>query len=873
MKDLEKAIEYYARALALTSDDHPELPVWHDNLGAMYRDKYNCLGQLADLDKSMELFSLALELTPNDNLDSPIRYANLGVSYSDRYRRLGKVTDLEKAIEHKRHALALSSDGHPNIPAWYSNLGVSYNDRYRRLGELGDLEKPIDCFSRALSLTPNGHPDLPCRHTNIGIAYSERYKRLGKLSDLEEAIEYYSHAVTLTPKDHPDLPRRHADLGMSYNERHRRLSEFDDLMKSIQCMSDALELTPEDHPDLADRHADLAGSYGDLYVCLGNLSDLEKAIECSYRALTLTPDGHPGLSLRHFNYAVSLHHRYQHTGDSYHLNTTLEYFRKSSQLLNGAPRDVFDSALRWAKLASEHSYLNPIEAFRTTIDLLPYFIWLGATASQRYQDLSLADNLAVRAAFAAIQSSNYNLALEWLEHARCIVWNQSLVLRSPLDVLKVSHSDLAIQLQSIAYQLHHASTLSPASCENSSSKNDSEHRHFLAREYNKLLAQAREQPGFEGFLQAPKLNDLIKAAKIGPIIVINCYDVHCDALVILPGESHVGHVALPNFSEQEARHARSEIEQLLRQKGVRERGMILREPRRHASRKDPNIGPILASLWYNVVKPILDFLGYMGNNTLENLPHITWCPTGAMSFLPLHAAGDYNNPHSKVFEYVISSFTPTLAALLASTPTVLRDSPKILAIGQPATPRLTPLPGTARELEYVKSHTTGRASYLQLIGEEATTTTVLDTMEKYDWVHLACHAHQNVEDPTKSGFRLHNGTLDLSSINQRSLTNKGLAFLSACQTATGDEALPDEAIHLASGMLMAGYQSVIATMWSVVDDDAPFVADKVYAQLMQDKKIGNGEAGKALHQAVAGLREKVGEKEYSRWVPYIHIGS
>ncbi|EUC60814.1 aromatic di-alanine and TPR containing protein, partial [Rhizoctonia solani AG-3 Rhs1AP] len=146
-------------------------------------------------------------------------------------------------------------------------------------------------------------------------------------------------------------------------------------------------------------------------------------------------------------------------------------------------------------------------------------------------------------------------------------------------------------------------------------------------------------------------------------------------------------------------------------------------------------------------------------------------------------------------------------------------------------------------------------------------------MEQHDWVHLACHAHQNVNDPTKSGFHLHDGTLDLSAINRRSFKNKGLAFLSACQTATGNEKLPDEAIHLASGMLMAGYPSVIATMWSVVDEDAPLVADKVYAQLMKDGKVGNGEAGRALHYAVAELREKVGEKEFGRWVPYIHIGS
>ncbi|KAG8727702.1 hypothetical protein FRC11_012647, partial [Ceratobasidium sp. 423] len=253
----------------------------------------------------------------------------------------------------------------------------------------------------------------------------------------------------------------------------------------------------------------------------------------------------------------------------------------------------------------------------------------------------------------------------------------------------------------------------------------------------------------------------------------------------------------------------------------------------------------------------------------------------------------------RLFDYVIS-YTPTLTALLASNPTALNRDCRALAIGQANTPGHSSLPGTARELEYVKSHTQDKSSYSQLLNDQATITAVLDAMEKHDWIHFACHAHQNVEDPTKSGFPLHDGTLDLASVNKRSFKNKGLAFLSACQTATGDYKLPDEAVYLASGMLMAGYTSMIATMWSVKDadvaecgadrvdpprlyarsagaqglvltsdpyhsSDAPLVADKVYAELTKDEELGNGEAGRALHNAIAELRDKVGEKEFGRW--------
>jgi CHAT domain-containing protein len=40
-----------------------------------------------------------------------------------------------------------------------------------------------------------------------------------------------------------------------------------------------------------------------------------------------------------------------------------------------------------------------------------------------------------------------------------------------------------------------------------------------------------------------------------------------------------------------------------------------------------------------------------------------------------------------------------------------------------------------------------------------------------------------------------------------------LAFLSACETAKGDEKSPDEAMHLAATMIFAGFRGVIATMW------------------------------------------------------------
>jgi CHAT domain-containing protein len=137
--------------------------------------------------------------------------------------------------------------------------------------------------------------------------------------------------------------------------------------------------------------------------------------------------------------------------------------------------------------------------------------------------------------------------------------------------------------------------------------------------------------------------------------------------------------------------------------------------------------------------------------------------------------------------------------------------------------------------------------------ESATVDLVLHHMRNYRWVHFACHATQNVKEPTSSHFRLHNGTLDLAQIMKETF-NGDLAFLSACETATGDETLLEESVHLAAGMMMAGYQAVIGTLWSINDHDGPLIAQEVYAHLYNNGSPDSSQAARALHNAVACLR-------------------
>jgi len=159
---------------------------------------------------------------------------------------------------------------------------------------------------------------------------------------------------------------------------------------------------------------------------------------------------------------------------------------------------------------------------------------------------------------------------------------------------------------------------------------------------------------------------------------------------------------------------------------------------------------------------------------------------------------------------------------------------------------------------------------VNLKNEEATVERVLEEMRSADWIHMACHGKQDTGEPMKSGLLLHDKILKLSEIVKHALPRADFAFLSACQTAVGDERIADESVHLAAGMFMAGYRGVIATMWSIKDEDAPQVAEDVYKRILKDGKPNRKDAAHALHDAVKRLRES--GAGFMAWVPFIHLG-
>ncbi|CAE6521466.1 unnamed protein product [Rhizoctonia solani] len=918
LDDIHKAIGCLTQAVNLTPENHTNLSAWLTTLGNSHRRRFMREGDLVDINQAIEFQTKAVSLTPEDHAYKRLRLTGLGSSYTSRFERLGKLEDLENAIEFLSQGLALgpvtsedialltslaashrlkferfgqlldvdeairyltraemlSNDQKANLPNILNSLGVMYSRRFERLSKLEDINKAVDYQNRALNHLPIGHADRGLMLSNLGSVYVCRYGHSRKDGDMSRAIDSLMEAIALLPDDHAGMPIILHSLAYLYVTRFKSVEDF---YTAIDYQTRAVSLTPEGHAQLPNLINNLGFHYRRLYEERGNLEDLDQAIHWLDNSIKLTPKEHARMPIWLMNLGESYLARYENQGDMPSLYNAIRCYRECAQHSTVLPSIQLRSAFSWAKLASIPDLPlpkddEPMQAYETAINLVPQVVWLGTNISQQYRDAQQITAVASSAAALAITAQRYDLALRWLEQGRSVVWSQILQLRNPLDDLAAVDPSLAANLQCIAVEISNVNQGLEAGYNRLhdplKQEETTQTHHRIAEKYQELIAAVRKLPGFHDFLRPANVSTLTRAAQTGPLVVINVDYSRCDALVICPGTEEIVHIPLPELSMDKMAAARNELEVSLRRNHVRERGV--KSKFKPEGKPEDIFERVLNVLWTCITKPVLDALGYGPTN--EALPHITWCTTGALSFLPLHASGYYDRPQAKLADYAISSYTPTLSTLLFAT-TSSCDAPcGILAVGQESTPGKTTLPGTKIELDNIRKHVHGTLVFSQLDDSRATTQAVLSEMKRHGWVHLACHAYQNIQHPTKSGFFLHDGTLDLEQIARVSFQSRGLAFLSACQTATGDKELPDEVMHLASGMLIAGYSNVIATMWSIIDEDAPLIANDVYARLLGGGRMDAGGSARALHQAVGALREKVGDRAFYRWVPYIHMG-
>lgn len=179
-------------------------------------------------------------------------------------------------------------------------------------------------------------------------------------------------------------------------------------------------------------------------------------------------------------------------------------------------------------------------------------------------------------------------------------------------------------------------------------------------------------------------------------------------------------------------------------------------------------------------------------------------------------------------DFVVSSYTPTIGALLTARrrhKPNSRTGAHLLLAAVPKPFEGKRLNGVTAELKAIVSaiRRSGRQAspegtsiprfHAPIVIGSAAAADVLCAIPDASRLHFACHGEQDPKDALNSGLSMRDRRLQVSDLMALDLSGVFLAFLSACETARGDERQPDQVVHLAATMLFAGFRSVVRTMW------------------------------------------------------------
>ncbi|KAJ7930920.1 CHAT domain-containing protein, partial [Mycena leptocephala] len=875
--DLNEAITLHREALALHAPPHPDRSVSLNNLANAVWTRFGQQGDSRDLDEAITLHREALALHAPPHPDRGMSLNNLAAAVQTRFGQQGDSRDLDEAITLHREALALRAPPHPDHGTSLNNLATAVLTRFGQQGDSRDLDDAITLHREALALHAPPHPYHGMSLNNLANAVMTRFEQQGDSKDLEEAIPLYRQVLAPYAPPHPDHGASLNNLANAVQTRFKQQGDSKDLDEAITLHREALALCAPTYPHRGGLLNNLADVVQTRFEQQGDSRDLAEAITLHREALALHAPPHPyhGASLHALAVCLATTHSLLDDKDS--LDTPYELFQQAATYLSSSPLTRFQHALSWTRAAAKYNHNSSLAAYCTAIELLPQLAALHKDLFSRQQILSTAkgSTLASEAAACAVGMGQYTIAVELLEAGRSIFWSQALHLRTPLDDLATIQPDFAAKLTNLAKKLEQASfrdtsrnQLTDTQPKIMSIESAGRHCQQLNEQWEETIKNVQTLSGFEDFMQPKAINVLKQAAVSGPVIILSATHSTCCAL-ILTATNEVQYLELPDMSLPITMEQSELLHRLL---GARE-GRINVNP-------DDVFRELLACLWKDIVKPVIDALKLEATDPSR----LWWCSTGPFAFLPLHAAGIYGEEVTDcASDYVVSSYTPTLTALL--NPAVDTSNPfKTTAVIQPHAPKCQALPGARAELEKIIARVPNQ--WLTPL-----TSTTVDTarlhLQDSSIVHFACHGVQDLQDPLNSGLILSDGRLKVSEIMRRpeddhvldAKKSMSLAFLSACETAKGDNKMPDEAMHLAATLLFVGFRGVVATMWTMDDRDGPKIADTFYEHLFKNCDPNSKppvlpdlkKAAKALHLAVAKLRGEPNMR-FRRWVPFVHYG-
>jgi CHAT domain-containing protein len=150
------------------------------------------------------------------------------------------------------------------------------------------------------------------------------------------------------------------------------------------------------------------------------------------------------------------------------------------------------------------------------------------------------------------------------------------------------------------------------------------------------------------------------------------------------------------------------------------------------------------------------------------------------------------------------------------------------------------------------------------LGDDATEDVLQAYGPRSKTVHVATHGYFRQDNPMFSSIRLGTSHLSLYDMAHLQLPVE-LVVLSGCATGLNVVTPGDELMGLVRGLLQAGAQSLVLSLWDVHDDSTKEFMVAFYTQLQQGRS-----KAEAMQTASINLRER--RPHPYHWAPFLLIG-
>jgi hypothetical protein len=852
LSDLDEVIDLDRAALALYTPGHPKQSISLHNLAVHLYARFEQRGVLSDLDEAIDLDQAALALCPPGHSHRSNSLNNLANDLYARFQQRGVLSDLDEVIDLDQAALALCPPGHSNRSTFLNSLANHLSARFQQRGVLSDLDQAIDLNRAALALHPPGHSNRSNSLHSLATNVYARFEQRGVLSDLDEAIALDQAALTLRPLGHSNRSDSLSNLAIYLYARFQQRGVLSDLDEVIDLDRAALALCPPGH---SNQYLSLNNLANDVYARFqqrGVLSDLNEAIDLHRAALALCLPGHSHRSQSISSLAFILLARFKQHAQSSDLSEAFNLYGQLAQISHAVSHSDLHAAKIWITSAENLNHSSALAAYQTALKFLADWQHVtGLSSSSNHFDVvsQATSSLAMDSFSCGVRYGALETAVVLMEQGRAVFWTQLAHIQTPLHEISAA-GDMG---KALAAEFKEVSLHLRAMLESSEDKTSQIRQLTMKRD--DVISHIRMLPDFSRFLLPPLFSDLQQAAEDGPVIIVNVGQRSCDAMIILSAKDPV-HVPL-DIARAAVLELSKKFEYLIRDAGSSDNQLY-----------EIEIVSVLCTLWECVVGPIVETLRHFAKPGSR----IWWCPTAEFALLPLHAAGPYAKKSRNFPDLYISSYTPTLAALVRARQQIAQDAstPQFVAIGQGSPDEGKALPHVASEVDDVARRVTPILHFTSLMDSDATVQRALDALNTHQWVHLACHGMPNREKPFESSFMMRDGPLTITDIIRPRLHTPEFAFLSACHTTVGYESSPDESIHLAAAMQFSGFRSVIGSMWSVDDEVVGQIVSAFYDNMVDGSgKLDCRRAAIALHKAIKKLRKKI---PLEQQIVLVHIG-